>query len=206
MSLTKWKRALAFAALSTLGLAGCWYPRFHMEKVHCSSCTSCGMSPCSCLNRKSLAIPDTFPLGSINRAHYHTMQTNGEAGDFILHHHEFIGNTAELSPYGRDHIYEIAARMRSAPFPVIIERTENNSDPELDAHRRQLVARILSDLGNQDAEQRTVVSQAYEKGLNSRQAEGIYYNYLSLRGGNRNGFGGGGYGGGFGGGVGGGFF
>lgn len=153
-----------------------------------------------------MAIPDVQPLGSVVRAHYHTMQTNAEAADFIFHRHEFVGKTAELTPRGKDHIVEVGARMRSAPFPVIIERSENNSDPELDAFRRNIVAQILADFGNPDAQQRTIVSPAYGKGLNSREAEVDYNRFIFTRGGFGNfgnnfggGFGNGGGGGGFGG-------
>jgi hypothetical protein len=137
------------------------------------------------------------------------MQANAEAADFIFHRHEFVGNTAELAPRGKDHIAEVAARMRSAPFPVIIERTENNADPELDAFRRDLVAQILTDFGNPDAQQRTIVSPAYGKGINSREAEVDYYRFIYTRGGFGNfgnnfgnGFGNSGGAGGFGGGFG----
>jgi len=152
-----------------------------------------------------MAIPDTYPLGSVNRAHYHTMETNGEAADFIFHRNEFVGSTAELVPYGKDHIVEVAARMRSAPFPVLIERSENNSDPELDAHRRRIVAQVLTDFGVPEADQRTIVSPSYGRGINSREGEYNYYQFLYS--GYNNGFGGGfGNGGGFGGGFGAGGF
>lgn len=145
----------------------------------------------SCLNPytwRSPAIPETLPLGSTVRAHYHTMQTNGEAADFIIHDHEFVGNTAELSPSGKDHVAEIGARMRSAPFPVLVERSENNSDPELDAHRRTIVAQVLYGMGNPDADQRTIVATPYGKGLNSQEGEADYYNFIFTRGGFGNGF------------------
>ena len=134
-----------------------------------SSLTGCIIPLPSCGHCHSMAVPDTVPLGSISRAHWHTMQTNGEANDFVLHRNEFVDNTSELSPYGRDHIAEIAARMSSSPFPVLVQRSYNNSDPELDAIRRQLVVRVLTDLGNADADQRTVVSQPYTNGLNSTE-------------------------------------
>lgn len=142
-------------------------------------------------------IPDTYPLGSVVRAHYHTQETNGEATDFIFTRNEFVGNTAQLTPYGKDHILEVAARMRSAPFPVIVERGENNSDPELDVLRRNLVAQVLTDLGNQDAQQRTFVSTHYDKAMNSQEASFDYYRYLYSRGGygnNNGGYGNGGTG------------
>jgi uncharacterized membrane protein YgcG len=174
----------------------------------CGIGSRCGWSPCSCTSHRSLAIPDTYPLGSVNRAHYHTMEANGEAADFILHRSEFVGNTAELTPFGKDHIVEIAARMRNAPFPVLIERSENNSDPELDDHRRRIIAQILTDFGAPEADQRTIVSPAYGKGINSREGEAEYYRFISSRGfGNfAGGFGNNGVGGGFGGSFGGGGF
>lgn len=202
---------MRLSTLLALGLActGCmgWRPwsgsnhHFFCKKGCGDSCApmGCGANGCNgdcdecdddgccllgggCWHRRSMAIPDVQPLGSVVRAHYHTMQTNAEAADFIIHDHEFVGMTAELTPSGKDHIVEIAARMRSAPFPVIVERIENNSDPELDAFRRDLVAQILSDFGNPDAQQRTFVAPAYGKGLNSREAEIDYYRFLYSRG------------------------
>lgn len=161
-------------------------------------------------HRRSGAIPDTLPLGSTVQSHYQVMETNGEAMDFIIHQHEFMGETAQLTPEGKDHVLEIAGRMRSAPFPVVIERTWNNADPELDGHRRNLVAQVLTDLGNPDAQQRTVVATSYGPGYNSIQAEPMYYQHVLLGGGYGTGYGTygntmgtyGGFGGGIGGGVG----
>lgn len=164
-------------------------------------------------------VPETLPLGSTVRAHYHTMQTNGEAADFILHRLDFVGSTAELTPAGRDRILEIAARARSAPFPVLIERSWNNANPELDQHRRRIVAAILTDLGIPEADQRVIVAPAYGKGITSQEGQMDYYQFIYSRGyggygyggyGNAGGFGAGGLGGfggvggfgGFGGGLG----
>ncbi len=132
-------------------------------------------------HRRSLAVPDTLPLGSTIRAHYEVMETNGEAGDFIIYRREFVDNTAELTPDGKDHVLEIAARMRSAPFPVIIERSENNSDPELDQLRRNLVVQILTDLGNPDADRRTIVGPAYGRPLTGMEATSDYYRFIGTR-------------------------
>lgn len=142
------------------------------------------------------------------RSHFHVMQTNGEAMDFILFQLDFVGQSAELTPDGKDKVMEIAARMRSAPFPVVVERTWNNADPELDAHRRELVAQILADHGNPDAGTRVIVAPSYGPGKLSLEA-GEFYQHTYMGGGNdfgNGGFGGGGGGGGFGGGGGGGGF
>lgn len=130
------------------------------------------------------------------------MQTNAEAADFILYQKDFVAQTAELTPDGKDKILEIAARMRSAPFPVIVERSWNNSDPELDSFRRDFVAMVLADKGNPDANNRVFVSPSYGPGKQSLEAAPEYYMFTYQGfGGNNNGFGGGG--GGFGGGGGG---
>jgi hypothetical protein len=150
---------------------------------------------------RSAAIPDRYPLGSVVREPFHVMQTNAEATDFVLYHNDFIGDTVELTPDGKDHVLEIAARMRSAPFPVLVERTENNANPQLDAERRLAVAQVLYDHGNSDADQRTFVSQAYSRGLNNIEPQSEFYRNQFTRGNNfGGGFGGGGGGGGFGGG------
>ena len=168
-----------FAMAATCGfLAGCCYPT---------------------ATPRSMAIPDMMPLGAISRAHWHMMETNGEAADFVIHYNEFAHNSSELTPYGRDHIAEIAARMSSSPFPVIVQRTMFNADPELDRIRRDLVVRVLTDLGNPDADQRTVVSQPYSNGINSMEGEQDHGRFRQTRG-NLNG---GGNNGGNGGGIGG---
>jgi hypothetical protein len=122
-----------------------------------------------------------MPLGSILRSHWHVMETNGEAADFVIYRNEFVDNSSELTPYGRDHIAEIAARMPSTPFPVLVQRGFNNADPELDQIRREVVVRVLTDLGNPDAERRTYVSQPYGSGLNSMEAEQDYAKFRSIR-------------------------
>jgi len=109
------------------------------------------------------------------------MEANAEAADFILHRHEFVGETAELTPYGKDHLLEIAARARSAPFPILVERSENNSNPALDNHRRTIIAQALVDDGVGDALERTIVAPAYGKGLTAPEAQADYSQFLNSR-------------------------
>ena len=61
--------------------------------------------------------------------------------------------------------------MRSSPFPVLAERSENNSDPEFDQLRRNIFTQILTDFGNADAVNRCIVSTPYNKHLNGMEAE-----------------------------------
>ena len=185
--------SLLLGAIGCCSLTGCYKPTLQFV-------------PTTLSMRRSLAIPDTYPLGNTVRDFYHQMETNGEAEDFVMHRHEFIQSTAELNQHGLDHLQEIAARMRSAPYPVLIERSEFNSDPELDQHRRRQVAEMLTAMGNATANARTIVSQSYDPGLTGRNAANNYNQFT--RGGNdngNNGGGGGGNGGGGNGGGGGGF-
>ncbi|MES2788567.1 MAG: hypothetical protein V4719_03025 [Planctomycetota bacterium] len=167
------------------------------------------MPSCSIANHSRNMVPERYPLGSVIRSHLHTQQTNAEATDFVFNLVHFTGETAHLTPDGKDHLMEVAARMRSTPFPVLIERTPNNANPQLDAERRVVVARYLADLGNPDSDQRTIVAVPYDRGFNSYEGESDYYTNFNFRGGNNNGNGGGatGFGGsGLGNGAGGGFY
>lgn len=182
LTLRVWRNATCAAMLGAV--AGC-------------CCPTPGIVLPGCLSlQRTMAVPEVMPLGAVTRAHWHMQETNGEAADFILHRNEFVDNSSELSPYGRDHIAEIAARMPSAPFPVIVQRSQNNSDPELDQIRRELVVRVLTDMGNVDADQRVVVSQPYSNGINSMEGEFDYGRFRGSRNQNGGGFGGGGFGGG----------
>ena len=150
------------------------------------ACSACGWKLCGCWFKKSNAVPETLPLGSTIRSFDQVMQTNAEAADFVIHRHDFETQTARLTPDGRDKLMEIASRMSSTPFPVVIERSENNSDPELDALRRDLIARILFDLGHGDAPQRTVVAPAYGPGYTGQRAEWTYYQHDGIGNNNNN--------------------
>lgn len=129
----------------------------------CCGCESCLPSRCG--------VPDRYPLGSVNRAHYQTMEANAQAAAFILYGHEFVGETTELTPYGKDHLLEIAARARCAPFPIIVERSENNINPALDGRRRTSVAQALVEHGVVDAQERTIIAPAYGKPLPAHEAD-----------------------------------
>jgi hypothetical protein len=68
--------------------------------VMLASLTSAAFCGCSADNCGPSPVPDRYPLGSVNQAHYQTMESNAEAADFILHRNEFVGNTSQLTPYG----------------------------------------------------------------------------------------------------------
>jgi len=150
------------------------------------------------------------PLGALSDPIWQKQEENAEASDFVIHEHEFVGNTIRLNADGENHLKQIAARLPGTPFPVIVEASTMGTratdthgypvhpDPELDLQRRELVVAALTNLGILEAEQRVVVGPALTPGFEDREAEAAYnraFNGSS----NFSGFGGMGFGGGFGG-------
>lgn len=132
------------------------------------SAVGCASPCCVEVECSDPAVPLTYPLGAVSQAHYNVMQDNGEAADFVISELEFEPGGTALTYAGRDHILELSARMRETPFPVLIE--PSGSDPNLDTLRREMVATILNDLGNSDAEQRTLISRPYSDGMAASEA------------------------------------
>jgi hypothetical protein len=116
----------------------------------------------------SNAIPDRYPLGSVAREPFHAMQTNAEAADFILHRCDFIGETAELSPSGRGRVLEIGARMRSAPFPVLVEPSQLNFKTKIGEIKWNVQS---TGDRNPDAEQREIEEEYQRLLAENRQLE-----------------------------------
>lgn len=148
------------------------------------------------------------PLGTLSDPVWQQQESNAEASDFVIHEHEWNLNTVELNKAGQDHVKQIAARVNSVPFPVIVQQSSMTVDAEstygypvngnegLDMQRRLLVVQALAQMGISDAEQRVVVGPALTPGFESFEGERAY----------NVGFGGGGWGQGYGRGLGGGGF
>lgn len=115
------------------------------------------------------AVPIMHPLGSVSYAHYHAMETNGEAADFVINVCDFEPGSADLSAAGRDHILEVGARMAGTPFPILVERSDEGG--EIDSRRKQIVTEVLTQLGNADAAQRVMVSRPYSDGVRAAEYE-----------------------------------
>ena len=116
-----------------------------------------------------------FPLGQVSDAHWETQQTNAEAAKFILYDHEFVGDTAKLTPKGEKHLVQIAIRLEHVPFPVVVEQSPDGRYPQLDIQRRELVVRYLSGLGLEGFENRVIVASAFARGLSAVEGEAAYY-------------------------------
>jgi hypothetical protein len=127
-----------------------------------------------------------FPIGQVTDSFWETQQTNAEAADFIFYDHEFRGNTAELAPGAKKHLEQVALRLEHVPFPVVIEQSPHNKQPEVDQARRRTIVEQLARIGVVNAEERVVVAEAFPEGLTAQEAEDSYYGGILT-----NGFGGG---------------
>ena len=142
---------------------------------------------------------------------FQKMEENGEASDFVVYEHEFIGDTNRLNDAGEDHLRQIAARLADVPYPVIVEQSTLASrletkhefpvhnNPQLDLQRREVVARALELMGAPDANSRVVVARSLTPGYQQFEATRAYNAGIIGSGGGfgGGGFGGGGFGGGF---------
>ncbi len=156
------------------------------------------------------------PLGAVSDPIWQQQEENAEASDFVIHEHEWVGNSSVLNPAGKEHVKQIAVRASGTPFPVLVERSSMSVDSQtrhqfpvnghedLDWERRQYVAQALAEMGVADAETRVVVSPALTPGFQEFEGERAYNRGFSDTGNFGSGFGA--FGGGFGGGAGGGFF
>ena len=150
------------------------------------------------------------PLGSMTvDPFFQKQEEHGEASDFVVYEHEFMGDTNRLNTAGEDHLRQIAARLGDVPYPVIVEESSLASrcetkhkfpvhnDPQLDMQRREVVARALELMGAPDANSRVVVGPALTPGFRQFEATRAYNEgIIGFGGGGGGGFGGGGFGGG----------
>ncbi|HZZ72306.1 MAG TPA: hypothetical protein VFE24_08630 [Pirellulales bacterium] len=120
-----------------------------------------------------------FPLGAVSDAHWETQETNAQAAKFIFHDQEFVGDTAELAPSAKKHLMEVALRLEHVPFPVVIEESQYDRNPELDQKRRRTVVEQLGRLGVVNVEDRVVVANSFAEGFTAIEGESAYYSTLN---------------------------
>jgi hypothetical protein len=158
------KRQILTAALFAVLLAGC-----HHWCRRGDECAPGGKG-------HQLPLVDRpFPVGQVSDSFWETQQTNAEAADFIFYDHEFRGNTAELAPGAKKHLEQVALRLSHVPFPVVVEQSPHNKQPQVDQARRQTIVLALARMGVLDVENRVIVANAFPEGLTAQEAEGAYY-------------------------------
>ena len=150
--------------------------------THCVVAVACCALPAGCRGPRMTheqtlgpAYDRPFPLGQVTDSFWETQQTNAEASDFIFYDHEFEGETDALTPAGRKHLLQVAMRMRHVPFPVVVEQSIHNREPDLDRWRRQTIIDELLQLGVDGADGRVVIAPALSRGISAAEGEAAYY-------------------------------
>lgn len=190
-------------------------PRQSLVALAMSALVSSGILGCNCCHKAAPCENDPVyaPLGTISDPIYRQMEANAEASDFVIHEHEFEGNSVHLNPLGENHLKQIAARLGNVPFYVLVEPSSMSAkedtkykfpihgNEDLDRRRRQVVVAALEQMGIAGANDRVITSPPLTPGFQQFEGERAYSRGFGLN----NGYGGGygGFGGGFGGGLGG---
>ncbi|MDA7951128.1 MAG: hypothetical protein MPJ24_06530 [Pirellulaceae bacterium] len=135
-----------------------------------------------CQSSRNEISPDydrPFPVGAVTDAFWETQQTNAEAADFIFHDHEFVGETAELTPEAIHHLEQVALRIEHVPFPILVEQSEHGKNDKLDYERGKMLAVQLARLGAGDLSDRIVIGDSFATGYTAVEGEQAYLDALS---------------------------
>ncbi|MHC4875553.1 MAG: hypothetical protein ACYTGL_03575 [Planctomycetota bacterium] len=144
------------------------------------------------------------PIGTLVDPVFQAQEANAEAADFVVHEHEWVGNSATLNERGKDHVQSIAARANSQDFPIVIEESSRSTRPDtqyqypvhnndqLDSHRRAMLVEALTIMGVADAEDRVVVGHDFVHGFWNAEANRALQQGFNNQGGAGGGGGGGG--------------
>ena len=139
------------------------------------NCAGCGTTP---RQRGGPAYDRPFPLGQVTDSFWETQQTNAEASDFVFYDHEFEGETDQLTPGGKKHLLQVALRMKHVPFPIAVEQSVYDRNPQLDRKRRKRIVDDLTRLGVENTDQRVVIAPALARGITAMEGEAAYYDTL----------------------------
>jgi hypothetical protein len=70
-----------------------------------------------------------------------------ERAEYMFYDHEFENGSDKLTPRAIGHLEHVAQRLPHAPFAVVVQRSPDDSRPELDEARRQTLIQELKQLG-----------------------------------------------------------
>ncbi len=115
------------------------------------------------------------PPGAFVRRFQAVQTDKAEASDFVFFLDEWYQGGDKLGPFGQYHLTQVAQRLPSVPFPVVIQP---HSDPNLNETRRQVVVTGLTNLGIPDADVRVVIAYPQAEGLRFKQIELVNQNLL----------------------------
>jgi hypothetical protein len=102
------------------------------------------------------------PNGTFTHQLLDSQAAKAEADDFVIYKNEWYLEGKTLGPFGTYHLAEIAKRLPSVPFPVVIQPA---ADPALNEVRRQAIVTCLLNNGSPDADHRVIIAYPQAEGL-----------------------------------------
>jgi hypothetical protein len=115
------------------------------------------------------------PHGSFVRRFQALQADKAEASDFVVFLNEWFEGGTQLGPFGVYHINQIAQRLPTVPFLVMVQP---QADSALNEKRRQVVVAALLGLGVADAETRVVIAYPDAEGIRYEDIERVWTHSL----------------------------
>lgn len=121
------------------------------------------------------AIPQSY--GWFLHQWQNAQAAKAEADDFVIYKHEWYKGGTQLGPYGCYHLQQIAKRLPSVPFPVLIE--VETLDPVRNQIRREAIVNCLAQAGYADPQSRVLLGLPEAGGLYGDEAPRIYQSIVA---------------------------
>jgi hypothetical protein len=120
--------------------------------------TGCCHDKCCCCD--DVLIPP--PAGTYTQAIFDAQARKAEADDFVVYKNEWFNAGTKLGPYGEYHLNQIAKRLPTVPFPVVLQP---EADSGLNQARLEVLITCLANKGIVDPEQRVIIAYPEAEGL-----------------------------------------
>jgi len=114
------------------------------------------------------AIPQ--PSGTYACQWAHAEKARADQDKFVIYQYEWSADATQLTPYGQQHLAQIAQALPQVPFPIVIEPSSDNRINEL---RRAAIFNILASNGSQVPPDRMIFGRSEAEGLYGGEARGI---------------------------------
>ncbi len=113
----------------------------------------------------------TVPLGTYDQSIYAKQVVEADKDDFVIYLEEWALDGSGLGPYGTQHLAEIAQRIASVNYPIVIETSRN---AEVDAAHRKFILEYLGEQKVAIRESRVVVGLPTAFGTPGDEAAKVY--------------------------------
>jgi hypothetical protein len=130
--------------------------------------TGCCSPHKSCNDIVPGAIPQ--PNGTYACQWAHAETARADQDKFVIYQYEWAADATQLTPYGQQHLAQIAQTLPQVSFPVVIEPSADN---RINETRRATILNALASNGSQVIPDRVVFGRSEAEGLYGGEARGI---------------------------------